>query len=299
MRSSVLLAALALLAIPTLSGCDEAAPTSPDDLVIDARIARQAGDIDEAVDLLERAYVADERDAVVRVELASALFEQVDLDIADLDALANYLLDEASGGLGIFAPEATAAAKGGSCPYETEPGASPFDPRDLDEYAQYLERASVARRVREILDPVITDELRPDDFLCTGIVDGALSYDADGALAALRAADDRLSDDQIASALGVNAVAEVLDTYLFLSEELREEAAWYRLADGTLGICPVGITEEELRDLAEPSIADLGEALLSIDLRARIIDTASTDLVDAVLDAYEEVRDDLAPYCSN
>ncbi|MEL6615095.1 MAG: hypothetical protein AAFQ43_05125 [Bacteroidota bacterium] len=297
MRSFALLAALALLAVPTLTGCDEVAPVSADDLVTDARIARQAGDVDQAVDLLERAFAADAADAVVRVELASALFEQSDLGIADLDALASYLLDEAnSGGVAPFTPE---ASKGGSCPYESEPGAVPFDPRDLDEYGQYLERVSVARRVREILDPVITEELRPDDFLCTGIQDGELNYDPDAALAALRAQDEDLSDTQIASALGANAVAEVIDTYVFLSEDLRDDAAWYRLSDGTLGVCPVGITEEDLRARAEPSVADLGEALLSIDLRGRLVETSATELVDVVIDAYEEVRDDLAPNCSN
>lgn len=297
MRSFALLAALALVAVPTLTGCDDVAPVSADDLVVDARIARQAGDIDQAVDLLERALAADAADAVVRVELASALFEQADLGVADLDALATYLLDEAnSGGFGSLSPE---ASKGGSCPYETAPGAAPFDPRDLDEYGQYLERVSVATRVKEILDPVITDELRPDDFLCTGIQDGQLNYDPDAALAALRAADEDLTDTQISSALGANAVAEVLDTYFFLSEDLRDRADWYRLSDGTLGICPVGITEEELRDLAEPSVADLGEALLSIDLRGRLIETSTTELVDVVIDAYEEVRDDLAPHCTN
>lgn len=302
MRYRVSVAALALAAVflPVLSGCDESIPSDPDDLLTDARIARQAGDIDRAVTLLERAHEADQADAIVRIELASSLLEQADLDIADLDHIAQTFLEEAGAtdGLGVSAPFASTAAKGGSCPYADDPTAEPFDPRDFDEYGQYLDRAQVARRVRELLDPVITDELRPDDFLCTGIEAGALVYDPDAALAALRSVDPEITDQQIANALAVNAVAEVLDTYLFLTEELADQAAWYRLADGSLGICPVGITEADLRTMAEESIADMGEALLSVDLRRRIVGS-STDLVDVVLEAYEAVRDDLAPHCTS
>ena len=303
MRSFALLAAFAIAAVPALTGCDESIPTQPEDLLVDARIARQAGDINKAVDLLERAHTADRSDAVVRVELASALFTQADLDVTDLDRIASFLLDEtASGDLGI--PGETASAKAADCPYETSPGAEPFDPRGLAEYDQYVDRGSVSTRVRELLDPVITEQLRPADFLCSGITEtegGAeLNYDPEAALAAMRAADSRLTDELIASALAVNAVAEAMDTYVFLTDDLREETAWYRLANGNLGVCPVGVTEAELRDLAEGAIADLGEALLSIDLRSRILGSGevSTELVDIVLDAYSEVRDDLAPYCA-
>lgn len=299
MRTSFAALALAALLVPALAGCDESIPTTPDDLLLDARIARQAGDIDTAVDLLERAHEADAADPIVRIELASALFDQVDLDVADLDRIAQTFFEEGGTdeGLGVAAPFSASNEKGGGCPYASDPTAEPFDPTEFEEYGDYLENAQVARRVRELLDPVITDELRPDDFLCTGIEDGALVYDADAALAALRGVDPEITDQQIASALAVNAVAETLDTYLFLTEELEDRTAWYRLADGSIGICPVGISEEELRALAEESIADMGEALLSVDLRGQIIGS-STDLVTAVLDAYEEARDDLAPHCS-
>ncbi|MEM1056248.1 MAG: hypothetical protein AAGI52_12045 [Bacteroidota bacterium] len=292
---AVALAALLSLS-PALSGCDESIPTAMDDLLTDARIARQAGDLGTAVNLLERAHEADQGDAVVRVELASSLFEQADLNVADLDRIATYLLEEGQT-LAPTGPVVNTVAKGDACPYETDPGAESFDPRDFEEYGDYLENAQVARRVRELLDPIITSELRPDDFLCTGIQDGALVYDSEAALSALRGVDPDITDQQIASALAVNSVAEVLDTYLFLTEELAGQADWYRLGDGSIGVCPVGISEEELRDLAEPSIADMGEALLSVDLRSRLIGS-STDLVDIVLDAYEEVRNDLAPTCS-
>lgn len=294
MRSRLSLVAFATLLV--VSGCDDAIPTEPDDLLVDARIARQAGDVDAAVDLLERAHEADASDAVVRLELASTLFEQADLGVIDLDRIASYLLEEAGASAASPAPSAS-DAKAGGCAYADDPTAERFDPTEFEEYDQYLERASVARRVRELLDPVIADQLRPDDFLCTGIQDGALVYDADAALAALRSVDPRITDEQIASALAVNAVAEVMDTYLFLTEELEGRAEWYRLGDGSIGVCPVGITEEELRQLAEGSVADMGEALLSTDLRARLIGS-STELVDVVLDAYEEVRDDLAPTCT-
>ena len=296
MRSLLPLAALGLLLI--VSGCDESIPTAPEDLLTDARIARQSGDVDTAVDLLERAHETDRANPVIRVELASSLFEQAGLNISDLDRIAEHLREGRGSGLAVPVLP-TASAKGGSCPYASDPTATPFDPRDLDEYQEYLDEAEVAERVRDLLDPIITDELRPDDAICSSIEGGVLNYDPDTALAALRGADPDLTDDQIASMLAVNALAETMVTYLFLSEDLREELAWYRLEDESLVVCPVGITNEELIELAEEPAASLGEALFSTDLRARILGSgeASTELVDEVLDLYEEFRGDLAPYC--
>ena len=297
MRSHHLLALGLLLA---LSACDTAIPTDPATLLTDARIARQSGDIDKAVDYLERAHAATPGDAIVRVELASSLFEQAELDITDLDRIAEYLR-EGRGADALVAPAGLAptAKSGGACPYADDPDATPFDPRDLDEYQQYLDDAEVSERVRELLDPVITDELRPDDALCSGIEGGVLNYDREGALAALRAADPEITDEQIASALAVNALAEAMSTYLFLSEDLADELDWYRLADESLAICPVNVTDEELLALTEEPLAGLGEALFSIDLRAQLLgaNEASTELVDEVLALYEDYREDLAPYC--
>ena len=49
----------------------------------------------------------------------------------------------------------------------------------------------------------------------------------------------------------------------------------------------------------EEAIEDLGESITSLDLRDHVIGggTASQELVQHVLDAYEAIEDDLGPYC--
>ena len=301
MRFPAFLVALALAL--TLSACDQSTsfPSNPDDLLADARIARQAGDINRAVELYEEGVANDPTSAVLRIELAAALFEQADLGIANLDEIARTFSREVSaGGLTGASGAAFAPQKAGTCPYADDPDAEAFDPRDFDGYDDYLVRAPVATRVLELLDPVINDVVRPADFLCNGIVDGELNYDQAAAIGALRAVDPELTDDHIASALAMNAVSLVLKTYGFITEDLNTQTDWYRLSDETLGICPRNLDETELRDFSEDAIADFGEALVSIDLRTEVLDAGdvSTELVGLVLDVYQEFRDDLAPYCT-
>ena len=63
-----------------LTACDNADPGATD-LLTDARIARQAGDLTAAIDLLERALDEDPAHAAVRVELSSVLLERDGLDL--------------------------------------------------------------------------------------------------------------------------------------------------------------------------------------------------------------------------
>ena len=296
------LAAALLLVLP-LQGCDETPGTgTPDDLLTDARIARQAGDLDVAVDLLETAFEASPDDAVVRTELAVTLFQEAGLDLADLDRIAQFLLDEGTAPL-TATPET--AGKGGDCPYEGE--AEAFDPRDLDGYIEYVESDDTIDRVLALLAPVIARELRPEDFLCTGIVDGELAYDAAAARAEMRAEilasdpdlSDAQADDLLASALAVNASARLLAAYNFVVTDIAPVTDWYRLGDDAFGVCFDGVTEDELRTMSEGAVADIGEALTSIDLRSEILDSTSStqELVDLLLDAYEQVRAEIGPVC--
>ena len=291
-------ALVALLALLPLQGCDETSGLrTADDLVTDARIARQAGDLDQAVTLLEDAFAADASDPVVRTELASTLFQQEGLDLADIDRIAEFLLQNTDG---LATPAAPAtAAKGANCPYEEDASAEPFDPRDLDGYIEYVESDATIDRVLELLAPIIAAELRPADFLCTGIVDGELNYDADGALQQMRDADPEMTDELIAAALAVNASARLLSAYNFVVTDIAPLTDWYRLDGGALGVCMTGTTEAKLREMSAEAVADIGEALTSVDLRARVLDNPSStaELVQLVLDAYEEVRSEIGPYC--
>jgi tetratricopeptide (TPR) repeat protein len=93
LRSAVLVLALAL----ALGGCnafsfqDDAPGDSPDELLESARAAMDAGDVEKAVDYLERAHDTDPEHAAVRVELAAALFAAEGIDALTLQQAAENL----------------------------------------------------------------------------------------------------------------------------------------------------------------------------------------------------------------
>lgn len=295
-------ALVAVLALLPLSACDETGGLGDgpvDQQVRNAQIARQAGDYDTAIRILEAAYAANPSNAAVRVEYGLTVFERSDINLLDLDRIATYLSTTAVPRTGAEAP---AAARGLTCRYATDPTATPFDPTDFADFPSLQGDRAQITLVLSLLEPIIPAALRSFD-LCTSIVDGpdgnaALSYDAQAALADMRALG--LTDDQISAALATNALARFLNAYLFLAIDVPQQTAWYRINGGSsIGICAED--EEALRTQAEVAIRDMGEALFSIDLRSRTFGTTSTtqDLLDLVLESYEEVRDGVGDYCSS
>ena len=293
--------ALALLFIGTpllLTACDQATPTDDANaLLTDARIARQAGDIETAIELLEQAYALDDTDAAVSVELSSAYFERDNVDLFDLDRIALFLLEQQRTDA-TPAPTSTPAANavGSVCTYASDPNAVAFDPREMDGYADLSTHRETVTRVLALLDRVIPDELRAVS-LCEGIADGTLVYEHDAALASLRALG--LSDQQIASTLAINAVARLLNAYFFFAEEIAPQAQWYRLPNQQIGICADDV--EGLRAQSQDALRDLGEVLTSLDLRDRALggSTATRDVLAHAIDAYEAIADHLGPYCTS
>jgi hypothetical protein len=302
MRCTPGLPSLTALALAALlgAGCDGAAPDDFDSLLIDARIARQGGALDEAVALYEDALRTQPTSVVVRVELASTYLARADVDLIDLDRFALHLTE----GEGAAAPP-TGNARGG-CIYSQIPGAQPFDPRDIAEFGGLLAERAVIRLALATLSgggavpggsSVIPAALRAID-LCNGIEGGTLVYDRAAARAAMHAAG--LDDRQIAAALAVNAVALLIDAYLFLNEDIPQTTTWWRLPNGALGVC--SDDPAALRVQAEDAIADFGEALTSLDLRAEILALDAGDpsrqLVADAIDAYEAIEGDLGPVCT-
>ncbi|NNF58960.1 MAG: hypothetical protein HKN04_12045 [Rhodothermaceae bacterium] len=293
-----LFALLALLiATPTLlTACDQATPSNDaDTLLTDARIARQGGDIDTAIDLFEDALALDPTSAIVRVELSSAYFERADIDLFDLDRVALFLLEQQPGEAAPASPSAPNAV-GATCTYATDPTATAFDPRAMDGYPELVADRATVQQVLALLSFIIPDELRALS-LCSGIADGELIYEHESALASMRAFG--LSDAQIASALAINAVARLLNAYFFLAEDIAPQTQWYRLADGDIGVCADDL--DAIRAQSEDAINDLGEVLTSLDLRGRALGGGSTqtrDILDHAIEAYEAIADHLGPYCS-
>ena len=283
---------LVALLLP-LAACDETGGTSADveTAVEDAVIARQSGDYDTAVRLLESAYEREPENATVRVELATTILKRDDIDLLDVDRIAQYVTD----GVGGEAAQPAASEARGACAVASDPTASEFDPTDLAGFDDLTAHAVSIRRALELIRPVMPDALTGFS-ICSNVVDGQLAYDRDGAIAELRARG--LSEARVAQVLAVNALANLIDAYLFVSTELPEQTTWYRLADGSIAICAAD--EAALRTEAEGAIANLGEAVLSLDARASILgaDSAAADLVEMALDAFEEIRDAVGDYCA-
>ena len=289
-----------LVACDYTSSADDA-----DTLLADARLARQAGDLDKAVALLEQALALEPGHAGVRVELASVYLQRAEIDLLDIDRMMLFLAEPAPppvpppGGSGL----GNGPGGGGTfCPLEYDPRATPFALSDAEGYAALLgEEAAVETALALLHDvppgggPVMPEALRALE-LCTAVVDGELTYDRAEALAALRATG--LPDVEIASALAVNGATRFLDSYFFLAEELTQPATWYRIEGLGLGACvedPLALREE-----TTGALADFFEALTSLDLRAELLGgTAAREIVDHGLVVYEAIRLYLGPVCGS
>ena len=296
---------LGLMALLLLApGCDSDGAGGFDDLLADARIARQSGQLDAAVRLYEQALALDPDSAPVRVELAATVLARAEVNLLDLDRIALFLTETTGGA--VDAPiGASAGIQPLTCPDAADPTAQPFDPTDVEGYAELEAQRAAVDEVLAILqgagpveggDAVIPPGLRLADG-CGGVENGQLVYDRAAALAYLRAAG--LSDADIATALAVHATARLVDAYLFVATDLPQQTAWYRLADGGVGVCAADPIA--LRAQATVAVADFGEALTALDLRAEVLGAGADDpartLVQTVLDAYEAIREDLGPYC--
>ncbi len=286
---------LVLFLLP-LAACDETGTLGDsediDVVVQDAVIARQSGDYAKAVSLLERAYERDTTSATVRVELATTLLERDDIDLLDVDRIAQFI----SEGVGAQArTEPSVARSGAACVYAADPGAESFELTAIDGFADLVADVVSIDRANDLLATVIPSQIGEFD-LCSNVVDGQLSYDRAGALAALY--DQGLTETQVRQVLAVNALARIIDAYLYVSSEIAQEVTWYRLGDGSIAIC--ADDPEGLRDEAEVAVGDFGEAVLSLDARASLLgNSTASELVDLAKDAFEELRDAIGDYCAS
>ena len=290
LRLSWLLAALVLL---PLSACDETGGAVSSDVEVavdDAVVARQSGDYDQAVAILEATLKTNPTSAPVRVELAATVMERDGIDLLDLDQIASFVTEEAG------AQTAARSAARSACAFEADPGAVAFDPADAVDLPEILAKRGTIRRSLELLDEVLPAALTGFD-ICTSVVDGELVYDRAAAAEALRAQD--LSDDQIGRLLAVNALGRFLDAYLFVTEDVTAQTTWYRLSDGSIGVC--ADDPEALEDQAREAVDGIGQSILSLDLRAGAFarSSASSEIVTLAVDAFGEIRDAVGDYCSD
>ena len=285
-----LLAAVLLL---PLSGCDETGPMlvldeGVDVAINDAIIAREQGDYATATDLLYQALEAEPTNAVVRVELSTTLLQREGIDLFDIERIGQYL--ETAG-----TSQPAAGRSAGTCAYASDPTAVQFDPTEYEGFEELVLSIEVLEEVTATLEGVLPAAV--EDFqLCGSVVDGELLYDQAQAILDLKS--QGLTNEQAAQALAVGALARFVDAYVTVTEELAEETSWYRLADGSIGIC--ADDEDAARTKAEGAIQGIGEAILSLDTRAAILGASATvaaEIVDTALDIYGELEQDITTYC--
>ena len=292
-------ALLAILLLLPLAACDET--TDPDAeigvVVDDAVAARQRGDYDRAVALLQGALARQPDAATARVELATTLLERDGIDLVDLDRIGRFLTD---GGPARRSPGAAlvgrAPARGGdACALAGDPSAEPIDPTAVEGFAEIQAALATLAEADRALSPVIPAALQGFS-LCTSVVDGELVYDRERALREMSEAG--LSDAQVAQALAVNALTSFLDAYATVASGLAEHTTWYRRADGSVAICVAD--EAAARATAEAAVASVGEAVLSLDARASVVGAGSlaAEVVALALDAYERLRESVGDPCS-
>ena len=282
----MLRAFLAALLLLPLAACDETGGLdAPVDLLVDDAIAaRESGDVEAAIEILRAAYQRAPDDATVRVELATSLLRRDDLNLLDLDQIGQYIINGASN-----SPSARSGAR--AC----GDGGTAFNPADAPGFQDIIDKAATLAEADDLLSGILPDALRSFD-ICTSVRNGELVYDRAGALGTLRAAG--LDDERIAQGLAVNAAVQFLKAYTTVSTALPAGSEWYRMPDGSIVIC---VTDEAaLRAAGEDAVRDLGETVISLDARASLVgdDSVAAEIVDVALDAYEEVRDAIADFCS-
>lgn len=303
MSSFLRLALATIVATAPLVACDQTGDLTSGteaQLLENARAARTSGDYATAIRVLDAARAAYPQSAAVRVEYAVTLGDRDGINLFDLDRVARFLTDEGHAPVAP-APSPTMSVGPLSCPYALDPTAVVFDPTDYPGFPELEADAAAIEQTLALLDPVIPDAIQTFG-LCTAVTDGPdgprLNYAPAAALAEMRALG--LSDEQIASALASNAVARFLHAYLTVTTTLTQETTWYRFDSGRrVGVC--ADDPDLLQAEAEDAVADLGEAVFSLDLRGVALGNPvlTQDLVELLVEGYTEIRDGIGRYCTS
>lgn len=283
------LATLAVALTLPLSGCDETGSTSSDvtTTIGDAQAARQNGDFERAETLLRGALAQDQSSAPVRAELAATIMARQGLNLLDLDRIAQFVIDGTNGA----AAAAPAGRPGAACAFAST--GTPFDPSSVAGFPAITASRAQIEEAISLTAPLLPASLTTFDACMAIAPDGALRYDRTAAAAQLRASG--LTPAQISQMLANNALARFLSAYLTVSTGLSQQTTWYRLPDGSVGIC--ADNADTLAEQSRPAVERLGTAVLSLDTRARSFGGAS-DLVDAATDAFADIREGIAGFCA-
>jgi hypothetical protein len=319
--SRPLFAGLLLLGGTALAGCNALETgyqgESVDELVTDAVIARQSGDLDQSQALLEEAHRQDPSHTAARVELAETLMQQAGLTVQSVEAFASHLTARI-GESGVGA--APSSARGGEpkCTFDgRDVTVEAFDPTAFEGTMLFDEAVVVAgvvlgliTNVGDVAADAVPDQiaLMSSDQLCETVDESGFDYDRGAALAAF---DESLTEPQVVSALTNYVLASSLAAYdrLFLDLTPEYGLTWYRVetnnspeSDPYLGHCAVfesEAAENQFYDRIEEGVIDLGRAAVAFELRAAVLGypEATAAALDGAAEAYEASEEDLVDYC--
>jgi hypothetical protein len=283
----------ALLLAVLASGCNVFAPFyseggDVDALLEDARHARASGNLNKAVELLERAYEREPSNPIVRLDLGSTLMQREKLTFLEVEAVTRHILDAL--GHGDAFRGASAAAE--VCTFESGTATGSFNPRAADGYAQIVSARPTLRRVVELLsDPAAPTEAPalPEAFtsldVCEAITPAGLNYNRNTVLAALRS--QFPTDTQVTAALSTASVAYTLGSYVALFEQPDLPVSWYTLPDDGLGACVAEAQYDLLVERAQAEVRQVGRALFALDLlMLHSSQDEFAEYVDDALDLY-------------
>ena len=289
---------------------------SIDELVTDAVIARQRGDLDLSAQLLEEAHRQDPAHAAARVELAETYMQQAGLTVQSVEAFASHLTAR----IGEEGVAPGTAARGGElkCTFDgRDVSTEAFDPTAFEGTVIFDQAVAIAGVVLGLIADVgdtgadaVPDQiaLMSSSQLCDVVDDGGFDYDRSAALAAF---DESLTEPQVVSALTNYTLASSLAAYerLFLDLTPQYGLTWYRVetngdpdSDPYLGHCAIfesDAAEDAFYDEIEEGVVGLGRAAVAFELRAAVLGypEATTAARDGAAEAYEASEEDLVDYC--
>ena len=286
-------AALAVALVLPLAGCDETSQSlelADEAIVIaDAQIARQNGDYQQATALLQGALNRNPTSAPVRTELATTVLASRNLNLLDLDRIAQFLVD-GTGGITRGRAQGD-LARGAACPYATDGTSRQFDPTtDTPDYPAVKASRGAIDSVLTLVEPILPASLKTFDINTSVGADGQLTYNQAASAQALRdyrGSDGKaLTEVQIGQLLAANALARFFDAYLVVTD-IAQKPTWYRLTGNRIGVCADDLNA--LQTQSRPSIEKLGTAVLSLDVRTKSFG-GSAELVQIALDAFKDIR---------
>jgi hypothetical protein len=299
MPSTRTLPLAALLLAVLASGCNVFAPFyseggEVDALLEDARHARASGNLNKAVELLERAYEREPSNPVVRLDLGSTLMLREKLTFLEVEAVTRHILDALGHGDALRGASAAAEV----CTFEPGTATAPFNPRGADGYAQIVSARPTLRRVVELLsDPAAPTEAPalPAAFtsldVCEAITPAGLNYNRNAVLAAIR--DQFSMDTQVTAVLSTASVAYTLGSYVALFEQPDLPVSWYTLPDDGLGACVAEAQYDLLVERAQAQVRQVGRALFALDLlMLHSGQDEFAEYVEDALDLYASFDDD-------